>query len=71
MITYNINKVKGYRNMLGLTQTQIADKLNITKQSYSRKEIGKAKFTDQEKIKLKEIFRFINPTITIDDIFFK
>lgn len=36
-----MNKIKGYRNMLGLTQEELGKKLGISKQSYYNKETGK------------------------------
>ena len=65
-----INKVAGYRAMLGLTQRDIAKKLWISSQSYSNKENGRTSFSDKEKIKLKIIFSEIDGSLTIDDIFF-
>ncbi|WP_145995485.1 helix-turn-helix transcriptional regulator, partial [Lactococcus lactis] len=34
------NKIKGYRNMLGKTQSEMAKELNISSQSYYNKENG-------------------------------
>lgn len=65
-----LNKIAGYRVMLGLTQRDIADKLNISSQSYSNKETGKTSFNDKEKIILKEFFNEIDNSLTIDDLFF-
>lgn len=65
-----LNKVAGYRVMLAFNQKKMAKYLGITVQSYSNKERGYRKFTDGEKIKLKELFNQIDPTITIDSIFF-
>jgi putative transcriptional regulator len=65
-----INKVAGYRVMLGLTQRHIATKLGISSQSYSNKENGRTSFNDREKLKLKRIFSEIDSSLTIDDIFF-
>ncbi|AEZ61461.1 transcriptional regulator, putative [Streptococcus infantarius subsp. infantarius CJ18] len=45
----SLNKIKGYRNMLGLTQEQMGKKLGITKQTYHNKEVGKNSFSDKEK----------------------
>lgn len=66
-----MNKVKGYRNMLGLTQQEMADKLNISKQSYNRKENNKTNFNDLEKQKIKTVLQEIDEKITIDFIFFE
>lgn len=67
---YMYMKVKGYRNMLNMTQEQLGEYLGITKQSYHLKEVGKAQFTDQEKIKIKQLLQSLFPEITIDEIFF-
>lgn len=66
----NPNKVKGYRNMLGLTQEQMGEKLGITKQTYHNKETGKNSFSDKEKMTFKQLLLPIFPNITIEDIFF-
>lgn len=66
-----INRIKGYRGMLGKSQKEISELLNITSQSYSSKEIGKRPFSDKEKIILKEYFSKYFPEIeTIDFLFF-
>lgn len=44
-----MSKLKGYRVMLGLTQQAMADKLEISLQSYNNKETGKTPFKDKEK----------------------
>lgn len=65
-----VNKVAGYRKMLGLTQKQIADKFDISTQSYWQKEKGKVPFSDNEKMIFKALLKSIFPNITIDEIFF-
>lgn len=64
------NKIRGYRNMLGLTQEQLGKELGMTKQTYHNKEVGRNAFTDQEKAKFKKLLLPLFPNITIDDIFF-
>ena len=64
------NKIKGYRNMLGLTQEQMGKKLGITKQTYHNKEIGRNSFSDKEKMTFKQLLLPFSPNITIEDIFF-
>ncbi|MFK4788109.1 helix-turn-helix transcriptional regulator [Lactococcus petauri] len=64
------NKVKGYRNMLGLTQQQLGKKLGISKQTYHNKEKEKTSFTDSEKVAFKKLLVPLFPEITIEDIFF-
>ncbi|MDT2818047.1 transcriptional regulator [Vagococcus lutrae] len=65
-----MNKIVGYRNMLRLTQDEMAKKLNISKHSYWKKENGKVAFNDNEKIAIKKMLLPLFPSITIDDIFF-
>lgn len=65
-----MNKVVGYRNMLSMTQTDMANYLGISLQAYWNKEHGKTPFSDQEKVMIKKILLPIFPDITIDAIFF-
>ncbi|MGX7024131.1 helix-turn-helix transcriptional regulator [Vagococcus hydrophili] len=65
-----MNKIAGYRIMLGMTQDQMAKKFNISKQAYWKKEKRQTQFSDKEKMKFKEILKPLFPNITIDDIFF-
>lgn len=65
-----VNKVKGYRTMLGITQKELARKLNISIQSVSNKERGITSFTDKEKIVIKTMLEPHFSNITIDEIFF-
>lgn len=64
------NKIKGYRTMLGLTQKEMAKRLNISSQSYYNKENGNVNFKDSEKMKIKEMLLPLFPNITLEDIFF-
>lgn len=65
-----LNKVAGYRAMLSLDQYEMAQKLGITPQAYSKKERGITAFNDEEKKIIKEMLLPHFPNITIDDIFF-
>lgn len=56
--------------MLGLTQKAMADKLDISLQSYNNKETGKTPFNDKEKQEIKSIVKEIKPDITIDELFY-
>lgn len=60
----------GYRTMLGKTQEDFAELLNISKQSYNQKELGKNMFHDKEKKIIKEYISKKFPEITIDALFF-
>lgn len=65
-----MSKLKGYRVMLGLTQQAMANKLNISLQSYNNKETGKTPFNDKEKKAIKTIVAEVEPGITIDELFY-
>lgn len=65
-----MNVIAGYRRMLGYTQKDMAEALNISKQSYWLKENKKVSFSDNEKIKFKELLVPLFPNISIDQIFF-
>lgn len=65
-----VNKVKGYRNMLGLSQKEMANKLNISANAYRSKESGKVDFKDSEKIIIKEMILPLFPEVTLEEIFF-
>jgi len=48
-------EIKGARTRLGYTQKYMADHLGIAENSYHKKESGKVRFTDEEKIQLAHI----------------
>ena len=56
--------------MTGLTQKEMAKKLNVSEGTYRKKEKGKASFKDEEMRLFYEIVKTTNPSITIQDIFF-
>lgn len=66
-----MNRLVGYRNMLSMTQSDMAKHLGISLQSYWSKENKRVPFTDKEKILIKELFSQIFEDITIDAIFFE
>lgn len=63
-------ELSNYRKFVGLTQTQMAEVLGVSLQSYWKKENGKTPFSDKEKIKVKKLLLPYFPEIKIDDIFF-
>lgn len=65
-----MNKVSKYRKFKGYTQSDIAEMLEISLQSYSRKELDKVPFTDEEKIFVWNLFIDEFPNLTIDELFF-
>ena len=64
-------KIRGYRNMIGKTQKDMAEIFEISKQAYSAKERGNTRFSNEEMIMIKEMLLPMFPGITIDEIFFK
>lgn len=65
-----INKVLGFRKMVGLTQEQTAKELGISTNSFANKEKGRTDFTESEmKLFLRLITRGL-PNTRITDIFF-
>lgn len=64
------NRVRGYRNMLGLTLKQLGDELSITPQSLSAKERSIRSFSDKEKIYLLNRFKKIEPSLNLEKLFF-
>lgn len=65
-----MNKIVGYRRMLGKTQADMANLFEITPQSYYLKEKGDIRFSDKEKLIFKNLLIPLFPNITIDEIFF-
>lgn len=63
-------KVKGYRNIAGFTQAELAEKLGISVQSYRNKEKGRVAFKDSEKVMIRDLINNIIEGIKVDDIFF-
>ena len=51
-----INPVRGGREWIGYDQQDVADYLGITLAAYRKKEAGISTFTDEQKVKLAELF---------------
>ncbi|UUV98399.1 helix-turn-helix transcriptional regulator [Vagococcus luciliae] len=65
-----MNKIKGYRNMAGLTQKEMSEVLGIAESTYRKKEKGYSNFKDYEIKKFSEVINRINPDVSVKDIFF-
>ena len=65
-----VSKIKMHRKQLGLTQKDLAETFKISIQSYSAKERGLVEFNNREMMVFKILVNTIDPTVTIDDIFF-
>lgn len=70
-MTSHTDNVKLLRIALKMSQQEVAEYLEITRQTYQLKESGNRAFNDKEKIKLKELFIEVKPDITIDQLFFE
>ncbi len=64
-----MNKVLGYRKMLGITQQEMAQKLNIGIVAYRNKERGLNQFKEKEMIDILKIYTNKIPNLTLNDIF--
>lgn len=65
-----INKVLGYRKMLGMTQEQMAKRIGISENQYRSKEKGKFDFSSSE---MKIFYKLVKEKIdgiNLEDIFF-
>ena len=65
-----MNKVKGLRSTLNMTQEEMGDILGITRFSYSNKERGINNFKDIEKVKIIDLANNKGLKVTIQEIFF-
>ncbi|WP_288979366.1 helix-turn-helix transcriptional regulator [uncultured Parvimonas sp.] len=65
-----LNKIRGYRVMIGLSQVYMANLLNISQYSYNRKELGITPFKDNEKIKIRDLFKEYISSVTLEELFF-
>lgn len=59
-----MNNIKEYREQLNITQMEMAERLGITQQAYSRKERGERSFSIEEAIMLEDILK-----VPIKDLF--
>ena len=64
-----MNKVKGYRTMLGLTQEEMAKKLGISVVAYRQKENEEREFTRKEMVDFVTVIKAFDSNVTLDSIF--
>lgn len=65
-----MNKIRGYRVMLGMSQKDMARIFGITPQAYSMKERGLTAFTDKEKMIFMSLLKDVAKNETVESIFF-
>lgn len=64
-------KIKSYREQLGMTQQEMADELGITRQNYHQKENGLRKWSDSDKLEIRKLLRRkLDSDMTIDELFY-
>lgn len=67
-----MNKVlRGYRNMLGMSQTKMGEIINTGKQGYHLKESGKTEFKYNEMLKILKVVNESYPLIAMQELFIK
>lgn len=64
-----MNKIAGYRTMLGKTQKEMANLLGIGEVSYRNKEKGKVDFKESEILSFYLELKKVIPNISLEDIF--
>lgn len=63
-----MNKVKGYRNMIGYTQKQMAEALDMPLRSYMDKENGITDFSIEKYKAIRDLFNAKGLKLKIDDL---
>ena len=63
-----VNKIRGYRVMIGITQNEMAEKLSMSLRSYQLKESGEQSFKSDELLKIQEVLNEKNVKVSIDEL---
>lgn len=63
-----MNKVKGFRVMVNMTQEDMASSIKMPLRTYVNKETGKTDFTIDELQSVKEVLNKNGLTIKLDDL---
>ena len=64
-----MNRVKGYRTMLGMTQEEMAKAIGVSINTYREMESNPEKFKIDQANKFLEVVNQVDNTITLNDIF--
>lgn len=64
-----LNKVKGYRTMAGITQAEMAKQIGVSERTYATKEQDVKKFTISELDSLVKVLNKHNLNIKLSDLF--
>ena len=65
----NLNKVRGYRTMLGLTQEEMAKRLGVSTPTYRAYEEDPNKMSVETANKFLEVINEVDSHIKLDDVF--
>ena len=65
-----MNKILGYRKMIGMSQLKMAEELGISENQYRAKEKGRYDFTKKEIEDFTKTIQKFDSKITVLDIFF-
>lgn len=65
----DVNKLKGYRTMAGLTQREMAKEIKMAESTYINKELGKSQFSLEEARKIVAVLEKNKVRITLEDFF--
>lgn len=63
-----INKVKGYRVMIGLTQEEMAQKIGVSLRTFQNKEQGTTQFSLEDLKKIKGVLEENGLSVLIDEL---
>lgn len=63
-----INKIKGYRVMVGLTQDEMAQKIGVSLRAFQNKEQGTTNFTLEELKKIKGVLEEKGLSVLLDEL---
>ena len=65
-----VRKIVSYRKALGMNQAEMAKKLELSTDGYSKKERGITEFRPREMRIFLDLVRQKDSTVTLEDIFF-
>mgnify|MGYP003322710657 CR=1 FL=1 len=63
-----INKIKGYRVMVGLTQEEMAQKIGVSLRAFQNKEQGTTNFTLEDLKKIKSVLEEKGLSVLLEEL---
>lgn len=64
-----MNKVKGFRVMVGMTQEEMANAIGVSVRTYTNKETGKSEFTISEFKLIKDTLNNKGLNVSLEELF--